>query len=180
MANLPRKWNKRACSGSIAVEYVAALVVFFLFITFPAIDLATIAYRYTLMSQITKECAHTAAISDSWTAAGSTNDALSNAQAVWQKWKTEDSYAIKNATMRLRINSTDITTKAVTHNAWNAKLAAVPPAGVICSVECNVAGDVNPLLYMVGSPINIPGVTSPMHFDLASQELSENLTGLSQ
>ena len=177
---MPKKWTKRTDRGSIAAEYVAALVVFFLFITFPTIDLATIAYRYTLMSQITKECAHTAAISDSWTSAGSTNDALTNADRVWQKWKAEDSYAIKNATMQMRINSTDITTKAVTHGAWNAKLPAVPPAGVICTIECNVAGDVNPLLYMQGSPINIPGVTSPMHFDLSSQELSENLSGLSQ
>ncbi len=183
--------HHRQPTGSFIAENVAVIVVIFLFLTFPLIDLATCSYRYNMLCGAVKAAAHAGANSQTFTGtvpAGQASSGLHNwtgvkvsVPAVMQNYLS-NARGISNVHVNYRVNSTNINTQVVTNNAWNQPLPTPPDTiNNIYSVEVAVDADVSPI-YPMPVPFlpNVPGLSGPSHLTSSAQELSEYANGLNQ
>ncbi len=166
-------------SGSFIAEYVAVIVVIFLCLLFPLINLVTAGLRYCLVLQAVHDGLQAAAPATTFTVASGTNSVMNLGPTAIAD--TLSKYTgISNTSIRTRIKSTDIATQTVTDYPWDTKLAAPAAQTSIYTIECQVSADVEPLINFGGVCQMVPGICGPMHVDIAAQELTENPAGMNQ
>ncbi len=154
-------------------------MVLFLLVLFPLVDLVTVAIRYVLVLQAVHDGVQAAAPAVTFTAGSGTNSVMNLAPNAIAD--TLSKYTgISNTSIRIRLKSTDIATQTVTDYPWNTKLPAPATQTSIYAIECQVSADVEPLINFGGVCQLLPGITGPMHVDIAAQELTENPAGMNQ
>ncbi len=173
----------RSNSGSIIAEYMAAIVVLFLVLVFPLINLTVFTYRYNLVVAAVHNAAHLGATAPTFSTAGT--GALAVAQnSVAAFLPTVQ--GVKLVSTQARIKIADTATQGVSNNGMNTKLSApADPQLNIYSIEVLTTATISPLMPLSnGIPNafvpNVPGVTSPVTQTISAQELVENVRGLNQ
>lgn len=170
--------NRRSRSGSIAAEYVAALVFLFLVLVFPLINIATVAYRYNLMVAAVHAAAHAGAVAPKFVSG--TDSATAVIPAIINNY-LGSARGITIQGIRFRINETPVITSTVTNHNFGAQLTAPATIESLYSVEVVVTASVSPLVPLsTGFIPAIPGFTAPAAYTVASQELVETTSGLNQ
>jgi hypothetical protein len=170
--------STRSKTGSIALEYVAALVILFLVLCFPLMNLATVTYKYNLVVAAVHTATNRAAKADTFSGTGNAIAALVPATV---SNFLNNVKGVQVQQIDYRINESDPTTTTVTHYPMRTRLSTVPDVRHIYCVETIVAARVDPLIYInVGFIPSIPGLTGPASYTVASQEIVENVTGLNQ
>jgi hypothetical protein len=169
----------RSSRGSFAAENAAVMIVIFLGLMFPLLNLATSTYRFNMACGAAKAGAHAGATSS--TVSDPAKGAVYNVPATVHNY-LDNAKGIKNVTVKFRVNQSTIAPPpTVTHNGWGQKLSVPPdPDTFIYSTEVVIDCDVYPVMTMPKNGLIplVPGLTGPSHQTVSAQEVVEAISGL--
>lgn len=170
----------RSKNGSSLLELPCTLLVFFVMLLLPMLNLATTSLRCSLMGMAAQEGAHAAAKARTYES-GTTEKpaAISVASAVVNEAASRFSgLIVENVSTNIII--TDSTSGSVSKQS--ARLITPPDSSrFIYQIETNVRARVEPLFVVNNSLFgDIPGLTSAIPMSYSTREMFENPSGLTQ
>ena len=172
----------RSCKGSIAAEHTAVLVVMFMGMFFPFVNLATGGYRYALALQSVHNGAYQGSVANTWTSGSDPkgNAVMDTVPATINNFIAANT-GVHNPTVKVRMLDTNINTGAVTPLPYGSKLPTDPVAGHIYSIECTLDCDIDPLVVLKSGFVpQVPGMTSSFHSSMTAKQLLESPGGMTK
>ena len=174
---MKKRTPQRQQTGAIAAEYVAAIMFLFLVLTFPLMNLATVSYKYNLVVNAVHNACHVAMTASSF------DNPTTGIRAIVPRAINAELGPVRGITINkinYRINHVNIKTQVVTNETWKTKLATAPNPDEQYSIEVVVEATCEPVVQMsaTGFIPPIPGLTAPARYVVSSQQLVENLQGL--
>ena len=179
--SVPHATN-RSRRGNTIAELPAVLIVLFMFLTFPLLDLATVTLRYTYLTSMSRDAAHEAAKAKSFLVDSSpTQPSATNAAQTWINMVKNNFQGVVVDTLTTNIVITDIGTQTVTRQTLPLA-APADTAQNLYAIETVVTGRCFPIINFGGSKWfpAVPGLSGPMSVTVSSQEMCENTQGLTQ
>jgi len=176
---LTQKFRKQ--SGYVIAENASAIIVLFLGLLFPLIDLATAGLRYSLLMKAVHDGAH-ASLSCLSFSSGSSPSAVLDIVPVQITKSLLGVSGVTNTTTTVQIISSRISDGAVIVNTPNQKLSA--PADTLNYLYANqvtVKAQLAPFItYTAPFLPSIPTLNAPFTTSISCQEISDNPQGLNR
>ena len=170
----------RTQTGSL-VEVAPVLWFLLLMLTFPLLNLATVGLRYTFLLGASRDAVQAASVAKTFLVDldSSNPSAVDAAQAIaTQECADFKGIHLTNVTTNLVI--TNLNTNAVTIQSTPLSGPA-DTANFFYQVQVITTAKVDPFLTYRGAIFgNIPALTGPATFSLASQQMCENPTNMNQ
>ncbi len=182
------KLDERGQSGSFTAELPVVLLVLFLFLAFPLLNLATTSLRAYFLRSAVLQAAHNAAKAcdfDDDLPAEEGEPACPSA-----KTRVTDTLNAFQASFGSGVTigtpSVYVVQQPIAGGTPTNFLSGVPKAQLneeanTYFIEVSVEGQANPLLPMSGTIVpQVPGLTGPMNLKLSGREMFEQVEGLIQ
>lgn len=169
----------RSNNGAMVAELGPTLWVLVFFLFFPLLNLATVGLRYTYILGTSRDAARTASVAKTFfTNLDYNNESAVNAASNRANYEAAQWRGVRLVTTQTNLLITNLATKAIQRRTTPLTAQADPTVNMY-QVEVVLTADVYPLVTYRG-PIfgNIPGLTGPARFSIATEQLAENTSGL--
>lgn len=172
--------SKRTSKGSSLLELPCTLLVFFIMLLMPMLNLATTTLRCSLMSTAVQEGAHAASKAKTYQNGSSDKPAATVVAPDVVKLVASKFSGLIVDDVETSIVITDSVNGSVNRQATKLTTPA-DTTRFIYQIETNVKAHVEPLMKFDSTLFGtVPGLTSAIPMSYSSRELFENPNGLSQ
>lgn len=170
----------RDMNGSL-LEIGPVLWFLLLLLTFPLLNLSTVALRYTFLMTAGREAAQAASVAKTFitdataTDKSAVNAAQSTANTVAATFK-----GVHLRSVQTNIVVTNVATGLVTRQSTPLAVPADTTTNFY-QLEVVATADVDPLVFYTGRFFgSVPALTAPARFVIATQQVCENPNGMNQ
>jgi hypothetical protein len=175
--------RRRTPAGGFIAEHVAVVLVLFLALTFPLLNMTTLAFRYGLLVTAVWAAARDGSLASTIDVDNEGNfDPQSVSavvpQTVQRCLDRATGISVLPARIFWRITAANIEDGAIQQGEWNANpftssggaWATPDSTKVVYSLECRVVADVNPIVVITGPLVPaVPGLTQAVTYDVSTQ-----------
>jgi hypothetical protein len=176
--------ERRLC-GNVTAELPVVLLVLFIFLAFPMLNLATSSVRAYFLRSAVLQAAHNAAKACTFaTNVPAQEGEPPCAAAVSIANKTLDDFAGSFNGVSITDREISIVVQEISSGSESSStspLSSVDPEKNLYYVEVSIDGEAMPLIPMTGTMVpQVPGLTSAMKLKLSGREIFEQTEGLTQ
>ncbi|HEY9869580.1 MAG TPA: hypothetical protein V6D08_10480 [Candidatus Obscuribacterales bacterium] len=176
--------GRRLC-GNVTAELPVVLLVLFIFLAFPMLNLATSSVRAYFLRSAVLQAAHNAAKACTFATnvpAQEGEPPCSSALSIANKTLDDFAGSFKGVAITNREISIVVQNIASgSESSSTSPLSTVDPEKNLYYLEVSVDGEAMPLIPMTGTMVpQVPGLTSAMKLKLSGREIFEQTEGLTQ
>lgn len=179
-----RCWRGRRADASSIAELPVAILILFLVLLLPLIDLATIAFRTSFIHSACHNAVHSAARARTFLQNGdkgelsAVNIAKRDALATKENGLAGVNFTDRDITVVIVGNPTKVGKPPL---RTDSPLKAVETKDYIYQIEVQVSGTVEPLITLTPTLFgNVPGLTIPFPITATYRQFSEHPAGLAK
>lgn len=177
------KVNVRSVKGTAIAETPAVLLVLFMFLAFPMINLGMVGYRTYFLINSAREAAHRASRSLTYSQPVQNATLGNNTPAVKVARDTVDRYiGTFNGVKVQSVQTGMVVVNNITGSKQGPFYNPIPLSaarGAVVYIEVKVEGEAAPMVTYLGGLLGpIPGITSPVKIQTHAREVFENQRGI--
>lgn len=179
-----RCWRGRKAHASSIAELPVAILILFLVLLLPLIDLATIAFRTSFIHSACHNAVHSAARARTFLQNGdkgelsAVNIAKRDAVATKENGLAGVNFTDRDITVVIVGNPTKVGKPPL---RTDSPLKAVETKDYIYQIEVQISGTVEPLITLTPTLFgNVPGLTIPFPITATYRQFSEHPAGLAK